>query len=146
MKRRPAPTMERAPWRGEFPCENAKDMDRTAIQILTKSLSAGVKVRALPPAGPAYTLSPEPMTDDPILDAQGRPRSVWSALLTLDARAYRELVSVAYGYRGRDADQVIADGMLYEAVQTRKHEPLPSGEGWAVWIDSKGAARVQVYP
>lgn len=95
--------------------------------------------------GPAYTLSPEPMTDDPQLDAQGRPRSVWSALLTLDRSSYRQLVRCAFpeGDKGEES-LVLADAILHEAVTTRRWE---QGQGhWQVWIDAQGRAKVQVWP
>lgn len=102
-----------------------------------------VQLAALP--GPAYTLSPEPMTDRPILDTRRRPRSVWSALLTLDPRSYRALVLVAYGYQGKDALQVLADSLLFDAVETARFEVGPAG-GWLVWIDRAGKAKVEVHP
>lgn len=96
-------------------------------------------------SGPAYTLSPEPMTDSPTLDAQGRPRSVWSALLTLDACAYRALVCSAFGCTRAEARGVLVDTLLFEAVQARRHEAGPNG-CWLVWLDAQGRAKVQVYP
>jgi hypothetical protein len=96
-------------------------------------------------SGPAYTLSPEPMTDSPILDAQKRPRSVWSALLTLDPKMYRELVCLAFGCTRAESRGVLVDSLLHEAVRARRHEAGPDG-CWLVWIDRQGRAKVQVYP
>lgn len=114
----------------------------------------GVHTRkgALPPqyvrasvSGPAYTLAPEPMTEAPILDSKGRPRSVWSALLTLDRRAYVRLVQLAYpGTSAGDAAMTLADTLLSDAVGLGRWE---QGEGchW-VWMTAQGSARVQVWP
>lgn len=97
------------------------------------------------PEGPTYTRTPEPMTDDPILDAQGRPRSVWSALLTLDRTTYRQLVRLAFpDVSAQDADLVVADAFLHASVQVKRWQ---KAEGhWQVWLDAQGRARVQVWP
>jgi hypothetical protein len=96
--------------------------------------------------GPAYTLSPEPMTTTPILDTQGRPRSVWSALLRLPREAYAALVCAVYpDCTQRGAAEVLVDSLLFEATQTRAFEVLPAG-GWRVWIDAKHRASVEVAP
>lgn len=88
------------------------------------------------------------MTTRPMVDSQGRPRSVWSALLTLDRVSYAALVSLAFDaafLTQKEAAQVVADSLLWEATQTAQHEPLPTG-GWLVWIDRQGRAKVQVFP
>lgn len=97
--------------------------------------------------GPAYTLSPEPMTSTPIVDAQGRPRSVWSAILRMSGSSYAEAVRALWPHVGKhDPDLVLADSLLFEAVRTRAFEALPSGAGWRVWIDKGRKASVEVVP
>lgn len=112
--------------------------------IVVRSL-VGVSVRSAAD-GPAYTLSPEPMTTTPILDACGRPRSVWSALLRMTRERYAALVCAVYPESTRrGAAEVLVDSLLFEATQTRAYEPLPAG-GWRVWIDAKHRASVEVAP
>lgn len=95
---------------------------------------------------PAYTLSPEPMTERPILDAQGRPRSVWSALGTLTLREHCDLVQLIWtDCTRREAAYVLADALLWEATQVARWEPRASGDGWLVWVQREGRARVEVY-
>lgn len=96
--------------------------------------------------GPAYTLPGEPMTERPILDARGRPLSVWSALLTLDRRAHVRLVQLAYpGTSAADARLVLTDTLLSEATHLGRWE-LQGTSHWLVWLTREGSARVQVWP
>ena len=97
--------------------------------------------------GPAYTLPGEPMTERPILDAEGRPRSVWSALLTLDRSAYVQLVQLAFPSctSAADARLVLVDTLLSEATHLGRWE-LQGSSHWLVWLTREGSARVQVWP
>lgn len=135
--------------------ERTHDGSRARLSEAARALARPVRVPSLvgtsgrivrpeQASGPAYTLSPEPMTDSPILDGQGRPRSVWSALLTLDARTYGELVCLAFGCTRSEARGVLVDSLLFEATQARRFEAGPDG-CWLVWIDTQGRAKVQVF-
>jgi hypothetical protein len=112
------------------------------VPIVVRSLLGTTPAGEL---GPSYTLSPEPMTDQAQLDEQGHPRSVWSALMVMDREEYARLVSKAYGCPLGEARQVLADAILWEATETRRHERSPAGS-WSVWIDVDGNARVEVWP
>jgi hypothetical protein len=96
--------------------------------------------------GPAYVLSPEPMTERPQLDRQGRPRSVWSALLTIGMQEHTRAVRAAYpDTTESEARQFMTDALLDAAIETARYTRQPSG-AWQVWIDAKGSVRVEVWP
>lgn len=132
---------------------HAIDASESPERITHASAARGVCVRSLVGVpmgsaadGPAYTLSPEPMTSDPIVDAQGRPRSVWSALLGLSGESYASAVRAVWpDASDGDAAYVLADSLLFEATQTRAFEALPSG-GWRVFLDRARRAWVEVAP
>ena len=115
-----------------------------APRVCVRSL-VGVSARSAAD-GPAYTLSPEPMTSSPILDAQGRPRSVWSALLRLSRASYAAAVQAVFpDCPTSQANAVLVDTLLFEATKTRAFEALPAG-GWRVFLDPKRRGHVEVWP
>jgi hypothetical protein len=96
-------------------------------------------------AGPVFTLNREPATDSPALDSFGRPRSVWSALLSLKPHEFARLASLALDCTRPAAGAVLADVLLHDAVTTDAWARTPAG-GWRVWIDEKRRAWVEVWP
>lgn len=95
--------------------------------------------------GPTYTLAGEPMTERPTMNRQGKPRSVWSALLTMDRDAHARAVQAVHpGTSRKEAELFLLDSLLDAATETARFETRDDG-AHEVWIDALGRVRVLVW-